>query len=80
MNAFLLSVTLLGDVSPFVRDRMNELDRQRTEQAIERQRAANQQQIAYTDQKEDRTNAYIIGGAIVVGLFLFGLMARGGKK
>lgn len=80
MNAFLLSVVLLGDVSPFVRDRMNELDRQRTEQAIERQRAANQQQIAYTDNKEDRTNTYIIGGAIVVGLFLFGLMARGGKK
>lgn len=90
MNAFLLSVALLGQydnypretrstLSPQVQDMLREHQRAETEREIQRRQAATQQTVATSYQQEDRTNTYILGGAIVVGLLLFGLMARGKK-
>lgn len=80
MNAFLLSVALLGELNPLVKNMFDETNREHTERAVQTQRDTAARSIAYDNRESDTKNTYIIAGAIVGGLFLFGLLARSGKK
>ncbi len=73
MYALLMSVALLGEINPLVRDLLNE-DTSRS--VIQKREEAAQRQIAAENQEEERKNTYIIAGAIVAGLALLGLLVR----
>ncbi len=80
MQTLILSLALLGDLSPMVRDLWEESLREDTDSAVQTQRDITQRSIAYDNREAERENTYITAGAIVGGLILMGLLARGGKK
>lgn len=81
MKTLCLSLALLGQrLNPLVEDMLRESDRKHTEEAVQTQRDMTARSIAYDDREAERENVWIIAGAIVGGLMLMGLLARGGQK
>lgn len=84
MQSLLLSIALLGqyndrgamDPDNMIRDLQQ--NRRAQDLQVQRDNAAYYRQ--QSQQEEERKNAYIIAGAVVGGLILFGLIARSGKK
>lgn len=79
MKAILLSVALLGQTNPYVRRLLDEPSPNRSypqEQLVQEHLDQRQQYQNASDEKQ----AWIIGGAVIAGLVLLGLIARGGKK